>query len=333
MNIQTQAPGRPRIFEQMTVLADDARSRLLLLLEAHELTVSELCAITLLPQSTASRQLKTLADGGWVASRPDGNRRLYHATLDRLEPGSRRLWALTRESVADSASAQQDGLRLAAVLAERRTRSREYFSGAAGQWDGVRDELFGHAAYPLGLLGLIDPDLEVADLGCGTGAVSELLAPAVRKLIAVDGSAAMLDAARQRLKQFRNVEIHRGELEALPLGDARVSAATLILVLHHLPDPGKVIGEVERILRPGGRVLIVDMLPHERAEYQQEMGHVWMGFNERRIRRWLATAGLRRARIRPLPVDPSAKGPALFAAVATKHEKTSKPIKGRRTER
>jgi len=330
-----EALNRPPIFSQMSVLADDARSRLLLLLEQQELTVGELCTILQLPQSTVSRHLKTLSDNGWAASRPDGTRRLYRALPDGLDAASGRLWRLARDQVVGTASAEQDARRLAGVLAERRTRSREFFDGAAGQWDHVRDELFGRRSLLLGLLGLLDPGMAVADLGCGTGAVSEALAPAVRRVFAVDGSRVMLEAARERLEPFRNVEIHQGELEALPLKDAEVDAATLILVLHHLPDPGKVVREVGRILRPGGRLLIVDMLPHDRVDYQQEMGHVWMGFDERRIRGYLSGAGLNETRYRALPSDPSAKGPALFAATAarTAHDRTGSGTKRARSGR
>jgi ArsR family transcriptional regulator len=294
----------------MSVLADDVRSRLLLLIEGQELTVGEMCAILQLPQSTVSRHLKTLSAAGWASSRPDGTRRLYRAHPEELDVISRRLWRLTREQVAGTLSAEQDARRLAGVLAERRARSREFFDGAAGQWDRVRDELFGSHGLRLGLLGLLDPEMVVADLGCGTGAVSEALAPVVRRILAVDGSEAMLDAARERLAPFVNVEIRGGELDALPLKPGTVDAATLILVLHHVPDPGIVVGEVARILRPGGRLLVVDMLPHDHAEYQQRMSHVWMGFGERQMGRYLSGAGLEQIRYRPLPADPSARGPA-----------------------
>ena len=88
----------------------------------------------------------------------------------------------------------------------------------------------------------------------------------------------------------------------------------MILVLHHLPEPAKVLAEVRRVLEPGGRLLVVDMLPHERAEYQQEMGHVWLGFDEDRLGKFLASAGLRLTRFSVLPPDAHAMGPTLFAA-------------------
>jgi ArsR family transcriptional regulator len=314
------AAAAPPILDQLSALADELRTRVLLLLERHELTVSELCSVLQLPQSTVSRHLKTLLDGGWVASRPDGTRRLYRMRGDTLEASARRLWSLTRAQVARTASAAQDARRLQAVLALQRTRSQEFFAGAAGRWDKLRDELFGPKFYLQALFGLLD-EWVVADLGCGTGAVAEALAPFVDKVIAVDGSDAMLDAARSRLDGVDNVELRRGELEALPLGDdERVDAATLMLVLHHVADPGKVVAEAARALRPAGRLLVVDMLPHDRQEYRHEMGHVWMGFSEEQIAGHLAEAGLNLERFLPLPAEPSARGPALFAMRARRPE-------------
>jgi ArsR family transcriptional regulator len=145
----------------------------------------------------------------------------------------------------------------------------------------------------------------------------------VRQVIAVDSSADMLDAARQRLGAAVNVDLRRGELEQLPLVDGELDAALLSLVLHHSPAPGRTLAEVARVVRPGGRVLVVDMLPHEREEYQQQMGHVWLGFSELQVSRLLAGAGFGDVRFRLLPADPEAKGPALFAAVATRQSGAS----------
>jgi ArsR family transcriptional regulator len=302
----------------MSALSDVLRSRILVLLEGQELTVTELCEVLQLPQSTVSRHLKTLVDGGWAESRPDGTRRLYQMPLERLDSGTRRLWLLAREQVGATGASEQDRRRLVSVLAERRRRSREFFDTGAASWDSLREDLFGPRFFLLGLLGLIPEDSTVADLGCGTGPVAEALAPFVERLIAIDGSDAMLDAARSRLARFDNVSIQRGDLEALPVADGEVDAATLILVLHHLPDPGKVVAEVSRILRPGGRLLILDMLPHDRQDYTREMGHVWMGFSPEKIDQHLAGAGLERTRFATLPDEPKARGPSLFAATAVR---------------
>src|SRR5688572_27423342 len=306
------------ILDHMTALAEPTRCRILLVLERQELTVSELCASLLLPQSTVSRHLKTLADDGWVTSRRDGTSRFYGMSVDELDPGASRLWPLIREQVAATAAAGQDAHRLRAVLARRRTRSREFFATAAGDWDRLRREMYGDSFFLWAMLGLIDPSLTVGDLGCGTGQMTETMAPHVHRVIAVDASDDMLEAARRRTGELSNVEVRKGELEALPIRASELDAAMLSLVLHYSPDPARALAEVARVLQPGGRVLIVDMLPHDREEYQQHMGHVWLGFSDKQISRFAAGAGFGEVRVRALPVDPDARGPALFAAVAAK---------------
>lgn len=306
----------PSIFDRLTALSDPTRSRLLALLDRHELTVTELCAVTQLPQSTVSRHLKVLGDGGWVASRADGTSRRYRAMSDRLDASARRLWTLVREQVSGAPAAQNDTQRLRSVLAERRSASQEFFSTAAGQWDRLRADLFGTRADVVGLLGLLDESWSVGDLGCGTGQISELLAPFVAQVIAVDESAAMLSAARKRLRGYENVSVREGDLGALPIDDDSLDAALLFLVLHYTADPAEVLTEACRVLKPDGRVLVVDMMPHERSEFRDIMGHVWQGFGADELTRWAGQAGLIDLRYRPLPADSGARGPTLFAASA-----------------
>ncbi|HEY0970675.1 MAG TPA: metalloregulator ArsR/SmtB family transcription factor [Gemmatimonadales bacterium] len=304
----------PGIFGQLTALADATRARLLLLLERQELTVGELCQVLQLPQSTVSRHLKTLGDEGWLSWRADGSSRLYRATS--LDAATRRLWQVVREQVADTAAARHDAHRLEGVLAQRRSASEEFFASAAGRWDALREELFGRGADLQALLGLLDEEWVVGDLGCGTGQLSEALAPFVSRVVAVDSSRQMRAAARRRLQGMENVELRAGSLERLPVDDGSLDAAVLSLVLHHLPDPPAALTEARRALRPDGRLLVVDMTPHDREEYRAEMGHAWLGFSEETLGGWLSEAGFGRARYRPLPADPSARGPALFAATA-----------------
>ena len=308
----------PAIHDHLASLADTTRSRLLLLLDRHELTVSELCGIMQLPQSTVSRHLKALGDSGWVAARAEGTSNVYTLTRDELDAGARRLWQLVREQVASTPAAAQDQRRLQATLAERRTKSQEFFTSSAGQWDRVRDELFGDRFHLAALAAFADAAAAVADLGCGTGQVSAALAPFVHRVIAVDGSAAMLQAAKRRLQAFGNVELRRGELESLPIDEARVDAATLMLVLHHVPEPAHALREVGRIVKPGGRAIVVDMLPHDREHYRQQMGHVWLGFSEAQIARLLEDAGFTHTRVVALAPDARAKGPGLFVATGEK---------------
>jgi ArsR family transcriptional regulator len=271
-----------------------------------------------MPQSTVSRHLKTLSDDDWVASRRDGTSRFYTMPVDDLDSAAKRLWPIIREQVASTTGANQDDRRLRGVLTRRRAKSQEFFATAAGGWDHLRGELFGDEFFLWAVLGLIDPTLIVGDLGCGTGQLTETVAPYVRRVISVDGSTDMLDAARHRLGGAKNVELRQGELESLPIDGGELDVAMLSLVLHYSPSPARALAEVGRVVRKGGRVLVVDMLPHDREEYQQQMGHVWLGFSEKQISRFLAGAGFGEVRVRMLPADPDAKGPALFAAIAIK---------------
>jgi SAM-dependent methyltransferase len=312
------AVAQAAIFDDLTALSDATRSRMLLILERHELTVSELCAVLQLPQSTVSRHLKTLADANWVTSRRDGTSRYYTLALDERDAHTRRLWSLLREQVGTTAGADQDARRLKGVLGRRQTKSEEFFASAAGQWDRLRGELFGAASPLHALPALVDPRWTVGDLGCGTGETSAALAPFVTQAVAVDRSGAMLQAARRRLRELPNVDVRRGELEALPIADSELDAAVMMLVLHYVPDPGAALREAARTLKPRGRFVLCDMLPHDREEYKQQMGHVWLGFGDDQLRRLLAGAGFEDIRIVSLPVDPTAKGPALFVASATR---------------
>jgi len=271
-----------------------------------------------------SRHLKALADAGWVTGRADGTSNVYAMTRDDLDPAARRLWLLVREQVAPTAAAAQDQRRLRATLAARRTKSQEFFSSSVGQWDRLRDDLFGDRFHFAALAAFAGQDWTVVDLGCGTGQVSAAIAPFVKRVIGVDESAAMLQAAKKRLNGVDNVELRRGELEALPMDDARADAAMLMLVLHHVPEPQHAIAEVARVLKPGGRVVVVDMLPHDRESYRQQMGHVWLGFSEEQIERMLGDGGFDKVRVVPLPPDQKAKGPALFVATAEKPERAKR---------
>jgi ArsR family transcriptional regulator len=239
-------------------------------------------------------------------------------TVQDLDPGAQQLWPLIREQIAGTNGAGQDERRLKSVLARRRTKSEEFFASASGQWDHLRAELFGDRFHLHALLALLDPAMTVGDLGCATGQVSELVAPHVAKVIAVDGSTDMVQAARKRLKGLHQVDVRRGEMEALPIDDQQLDAAVVALVLHHVPDPARAIAEMHRVLKRGGRVLIIDMLPHDRVEYQQQMGHVWLGFAEKTMKKYLEAAGFEKPLINTLPADESAKGPSLFVAAARK---------------
>ena len=155
----------PAILDHLSALSDGTRSRILLLLDRHPLTVSELCTITQLPQSTVSRHLKALLDSGWIAARAEGTSHIYTMTRDDLDGAARRLWLLVREQVGPTPVAAEDQRRLQTARAERRTKSQEFFSSSAGQWDRLRDELFGDRVHLSALAALADADSVAGDLG------------------------------------------------------------------------------------------------------------------------------------------------------------------------
>jgi ArsR family transcriptional regulator len=307
------------LLDSFSALADATRCRMLWLLEPQELTVGELCDVLQLPQSTVSRHLKMLADAGWVSSRRDGTSR-YYALATSSGAGRGELWEIVKGQLAGRPGVEQDARRLARVLAGRGAASQQFFAASAGEWDRLRAELFGDDSSRSALLALLPSTWTVGDLGCGTGALLPVLAPHVAAVIGVDGSDEMLTAARHRAGAFANVDLRRGSLEALPLDSGSLDAAVMMLVLHHVPSPVPALAEAHRVLKPGAPLLIVDMAAHEREEYRQRMGHVWLGFPEDLIRRFVDQAGFSSIRIDALAPATEAKGPALFAAVARKSE-------------
>lgn len=302
--------------DRLAALGEMLRLRICRLVEGQELSVGEVAKVVQLPQSTVSRHLKVLADAGLLQKRAEGTATMYRMLLDDLDAPARGLWQAVREPLADESVVAEDQRRLGAVLAERRTDSLSFFGRVAGEWDSVRSQLFGSQFTLRALLALLPADWVVADVGCGTGNVAELLAPYVREVVALDQSTPMLEAARKRLAGMSNIRFVNGPVEAMPLDTSSVDAAVCALVLHHVAEPDEVLAELRRIVRPGGRVLIVDMFEHERVEYKHTMGHRRLGFAERAIERAMRDAGLRRVRVIPLPGEPEARGPGLFAAVA-----------------
>lgn len=308
---------------RLAVLADKTRLRLLRVLEGNELSVGELAQVFQSPQSTISRHLKVLADAGWVVRRSEGTATYYRMVLDDLNTPARSLWLTIRDLAAGSDRTEhvEDARRVVAVLDERRTDSQAFFGRVAGEWDAVRQDLFGSRFTLHALLELLSASWVVADLGCGTGNIAELLAPIVKRVIAVDQSGPMLEAARRRLKGVKNVEFVESELSGLPLADKSVDIAAFGLVLHHVAKPDLPLKEAARILRISdagvpGRVLVLDMVRHDRIEYRHLMGHQHLGFSREDIESRFALAGLEPMSYRELPIDADARGPGLFVATA-----------------
>jgi ArsR family transcriptional regulator len=299
----------------MGSLADPTRLRLLRLIEQYELGVAELCDVVQLPQSTVSRHLKVLADEGWAGSRPQGTARLYRLASAELDPAARRLWQVAREQTEIWAAARQDQVRLARLLRDRRSRTEAFFAGAAAQWDRLRDEFYGTAFTTQAIFALLPENAIVADLGCGTGRTAARLGPWVGKVIGIDSSAAMLKAAKARTEGLENVELRRGDLTAIPIDTATCDTALLMLVLSYVAEPEAVLKELARILKPGGRAVVIDLLPHDHEDFRQRIGQHVLGFEPERVRLMMQTAGIDATRFVSLTPEEKVKGPALFLSV------------------
>lgn len=295
----------------LDLLADPIRARTLALLELDELTVGELARILSLPQPTVSRHLKTLLQAEWLSRRTVGTAAFLR--LAALDATRQELWRLVREDPELGGERAADRDKMARVLAERQADASTFFGRVAAGWDTLRDQLFGRRFLGPALAALLPRHWTLVDLGCGTGEVLTHLAPAVARVIGVDREPGMLAIARERLAAHPHVEVLEGALERVPLPDASADAALLVLVLHHLPEPGAALAEARRILAPDGRLVVVDMLPHTTTAWRT-FGHLHQGFSRDALERLAAAADLTLASWHPLPADPEAQGPPLFVA-------------------
>lgn len=303
------------VVDRLASLGEMVRLRILRVLEAEELSVGEVARVVQLPQSTVSRHLKALAEAGWVQRRAAGTATLYAMSMDDLSGESRALWRAVRDQMGEGAALSADRRRVRDVLEDRKTDSQTFFGRYGGEWDRLRGELFGTRFLPPALLSLLDPSWVVLDVGCGSGNAAEHLAPAVERVVALDQSDIMLESARRRLEGVGNAEFVRGSAEQLPLGAGSVDAVVCSLVLHHVVEPARVLGEMARVLRSdrgGGVALVVDMVAHDREEYRRTMGHQHLGFSRGRMEELMRGAGLERVRYRELSGEVESKGPGLF---------------------
>ncbi|MFN7733773.1 MAG: ArsR/SmtB family transcription factor [Pirellula sp.] len=308
----------PRMIDWMQSLSDATRVRLLRLLERSELSVAEMCTTLQLPQSTVSRHLRVLADEDWISARREGTSNWYRWNGSELATAQKKLWSVARSHSVPDATAEQDDARLEQVLEARRSQSQDFFSSAAGKWDRLRGDLFGPRIDAWFFAAALDRGEIVGDLGCGTGLVSHTLAPWVEQIVAVDASQAMLHAARKRLKDIDNVDLRKGELTELPIDAGGLTLAMMALVLPYLSDPQRGLAEAARATRPGGRLIVMDMMPHDRVEYREELGQTWMGFSRLQMEGWMESSGWKPERWLIVPPDPEAKGPQVFVATAVR---------------
>lgn len=314
-------PTLQRLFK---TFSDPTRLRILALLEREELAVQDLMDVLGMAQSRVSRHLAILRGAELLRDRRDGTFVYYRFTPPAGGPW-REGWELARRSLSPGgrldATLERDAAALARVLAARASRTRAFFDAVGPEWDALR-KVFDDDALRAGALArLVPPGLRVADVGTGTGILAIEMARLGLRVVAVDASTRMLDAARAKLAEagVEGVELRRGEASALPLGDGEVDAALAHMVLHYLPSPGDAVREMARCVRAGGRVVVVDFLRHEHEWMRSELGVTWLGFPEEEVRGWMESAGLADVRLDAMPPSaPARELPVSFIASGTK---------------
>ena len=283
------------------LLGDDARLRVLRLLDAERLNVSELTSILGIAQSGVSRHLGLLKDAGVVVEERDGGY-TYFRIAPALRDGSNGfggLWPLLR-SQFETAAATPAGRADASRLAEVRRVRQENFDAHAGPDTKERQLVPGRSwAAWARAIGHLLPPVRVADLGCGEGYLTIETSRWASRVIAVDRSPSVLRRARDLATRRRvsNVVWKQGELEKLPLRDASVDVALLSQALHHAADPAKALSEAARILVPGGRLLLLDLREHDEAWVRERLGDRWLGFSDEELKKLLKDAGFENSKL------------------------------------
>ena len=301
----TDAPALLRL------LGDDTRLRLLRVLSREPLNVSELTAVLSVAQSGVSRHLGLLRDAGLVTEEKSGAFTRYH--LAAPQPGAAyegapgaaygangtdgNLWAWLTETFDRATPATKaDDARLAEV---RRVR-KESFADPGRHGDERRQLVPGRSwAAWARALGLLLPELDVADLGCGEGYLTLESARWAHHVTAVDRSREVLVRGKELAarRKLTNITWKRGDIEDVPLPDRSVDLALLSQALHHAAEPGRALAEARRILRPGGRVVVLDLRQHEEAWVRSTLGDKWLGFSDAALRSLLRDAGFERVKL------------------------------------
>lgn len=279
---------RMSILHLIKLLSEPTRIRLLLLLSQEELAVTELQEILGMGQSRISSSLAQLRRQGMVMDRRVGKHSYYVAVAAKLQP----LLEILKKAEKEFPESQQDQQALKLVLNKRRDRAADYFEKLAGK--------FGHTYVPgrswqalaHGLLRLLPP-LIIADLGAGEGTLSQLLARSAEKVIAIDHLPKMVAFGKKIAKKngFKNLEYRLGEIEDPPIAKSSVDIALLSQALHHAISPQRAIDAAFRILKPGGKIVILDLLSHSYEQAKELYAHVWLGFSSMELHTMLTKAG------------------------------------------
>ncbi len=282
------------VLAALEAAGESTRLRLLALLHESELTVSEIVSVLGQSQPRVSRHLKLLVDAGLVERHREGAWAFFSCAA-RTPIAN---WArdLVARLDANDAVLAADRARLADVQAARRENAERYFALQAEQWDNLRSLHVAEERVEAAVLDAVGPGPFrcLVDLGTGTGRMLELLSPRADRAIGIDGSPAMLNVARSRIARsgVRNVQLRQGDIYALPLPRDGADLVVLHQVLHFLDDPARALRESARILRPGGRLVVVDFAPHTEETLRDNHAHRRLGFSREEIEAALAASGL-----------------------------------------
>ena len=278
----------------LRLLADPTRLRLLLLLEQEELSVAELQQILGMGQSRISSHLARLKRAGVVEDRRAGKNVYYGVSENGQDSRRARVAELTRTLARELPETAHDRTSLKLILRKRQDKTREYFDELAGKFGrsycpGRSWQALAHA-----LITLLPP-LTVADLGAGEGTLSQLLAKNARKVIAIDNSPKMVEFGSQLAKKhgFKNLEYRLGDIEDPPIANNGVDLAILSQALHHAIHPQRAIAAAHRILKRGGRLVILDLLSHRFERARELYADHWLGFSEVQLHQFIEKNGFR----------------------------------------
>ena len=301
----------------LRAISEPTRLRILMLLATGELTVKDLTQVLGQSQPRIRRHLKMMHDAGLLARVQEGSW-VYFRLTDNAGHAAL-LRALLGQFDPQDNDFRRDRDRAETIRRERFERAQAFFANHADRWDELRamhaDENEVETRI-CELLGIADGDLLV-DMGTGTGRVLELLAGRFRRAIGIDTNQQMLAYARARTQgpTFAHVQIRQGDICNLTLPDRAAEAVIMHQVLHYLPEPARAIAEATRILRPGGRLLIVDFAAHTLDRLRDEFAHQRLGFTDEQMSTWLQQNGLSVSRHEELPPTQTGTGEGLTVSV------------------